>query len=93
MSNFFKKKRGRVDCFFTPFAPFAAKKFSKEREKRPTGAVFGKRAGAKPHGREDKVMPPKKPILAHPTFNREPTLSGADWERRHAAGFYPRPRK
>ncbi|MBR5160578.1 MAG: hypothetical protein IKW80_03040, partial [Thermoguttaceae bacterium] len=33
--------------------------------------------GAKPHGQEDEVMPPNKPVSALPTFNREPTLSGA----------------
>ena len=43
------------------------------------------RAGAGPHGQKDKVMPPKKLISALPTSNWEPTLSGADWERRLAA--------
>ena len=33
--------------------------------------------GAKPRGREDEVMPPKKPVSALPTSNQEPTLSGA----------------
>ena len=32
-------------------------------------------SGAKPHGRVDEVLPPKKPVLAHPTSNQEPTLS------------------
>ncbi|MBQ2621110.1 MAG: hypothetical protein IJF84_07190 [Thermoguttaceae bacterium] len=31
---------------------------------------------AKPHGQTDEVMPPKKLVLALPTSNREPTLSG-----------------
>ena len=43
------------------------------------------RAGAEPHGRVDEVMPPNKPFSALPTSNQEPTLSGADWERRLAA--------
>ncbi len=36
-------------------------------------------AGAKPHGQKDEVMPPKKLILALPTSNQEPTLSGTRW--------------
>ena len=32
---------------------------------------------AKPHGREDEVLPPKKPVLAIPTSKQEPTLSVA----------------
>ena len=32
--------------------------------------------GAKPHGQKDMVMPPKKPFLALPASNQEPTLSG-----------------
>ena len=32
--------------------------------------------GAKPHGRVDEVLPPKKLVLAFPTSNQEPTLSG-----------------
>ncbi len=32
--------------------------------------------GAKPHGRVDEVMPPKKPVSAPPASNQEPTLSG-----------------
>ena len=34
-------------------------------------------SGAKPHGRENEVMSPKKPVSALPTSNQEPTLSGA----------------
>ncbi len=33
--------------------------------------------GAKPHGQEDEVMHPNKPVSALPTSNREPTLSGS----------------
>ncbi|MBQ6616147.1 MAG: hypothetical protein IJH67_07245 [Thermoguttaceae bacterium] len=33
------------------------------------------RAGAKPHGQMDEVMPPKKLVSTLPTFNQEPTLS------------------
>ena len=36
-----------------------------------------RRQGAKPHGRRDEVMPPKKPVSKIPTSNQEPTLSDA----------------
>ena len=32
--------------------------------------------GATPHGQKDKVLSPKKPVLALPTSCQEPTLSG-----------------
>ena len=40
------------------------------------GKVAQIQAGCVPHGQEDKVMPPKKPVSALPTSNQEPTLSG-----------------
>ena len=40
-------------------------------------AFYNLTKGAKPHGREDEVMPPKKPVSTLPTSNQEPTLSGA----------------
>ena len=35
----------------------------------------GALSGAKPHGQEDEVMPPKEPVSAPPTSTWEPTLS------------------
>ena len=32
--------------------------------------------GAKPRGRKDQVLSPKKSVMALPTSNQEPTLSG-----------------
>ncbi len=40
------------------------------------GKVTQIQTGCVPHGQEDKVMPPKKPVSAPPTSNQEPTLSG-----------------
>ena len=37
--------------------------------------ILAFRAGAKPHGQKDKVLLPKKLILALHTSNQEPTLS------------------
>ncbi len=41
--------------------------------------------GAKPHGRVDEVMPPKKPVSAPPASNQEPTLSGVHEPRQAQA--------
>ena len=54
--------------FFAIFASFAAKNYYKERSKRPTGAVFGRRAaarigsGSSPPFFEKKVLPLKLPF-------------------------------
>ncbi len=40
------------------------------------GKITQIQSGSVPHGQEDKVMPPKKPVSAPPTSNQEPTLSG-----------------
>ena len=42
---------------------------------------------AKPHRRVDKVMPPKKLVLALPTSTQEPTLSG-----RQSSNIHQRPK-
>ena len=41
------------------------------------GRWIRRRQGAKPHGRMDEVMSPKKPVSKIPTSNQEPTLSVA----------------
>ena len=50
-----------------------------ERRVRRLLAESAEASGAKPRGQTDKVLPPKKPVLAIPTSNQEPTLSVADW--------------
>ena len=46
-----------------------------ERRVRGLLAESAEASGAKPRGQTDKVLFPKKPVMAIPTSNQEPTLS------------------